>query len=94
LLRGERAIIGGMPKSLKWGAGRAGYGLGPAIIRYLFSCGYRVDGKASGAGAGWTRADVVDRTSGEARGVRWVRAKPGGGFEIVSQDPNVRRLAS
>lgn len=83
-----------MPKSLKQ-RGSTVHGLGPSILRFLFSCGYRVPGRTSAAGGGWVRADVVDRTSLEEVGVRWVRPKQGGGgFEIVSQDPHARRAAS
>jgi hypothetical protein len=68
-----------------------------AICRYLFSCGYEVVGQARKAG-GWFRAEVKDRKTGEARGIRWVRPRQGerSGYEVRSTDPDpkVRSLDS
>ena len=65
----------------------AGSGAAPAMVaRYLVSCGYRVAGSLEPQGS-WLTAPVLDRRTGDARGRRWVRCRPEGGYEVRSVAP-------
>lgn len=54
--------------------------------RFLHSCGLKV-GRLSYIGGGWYSGECVDRDTGEPRGMRWIRSKASGGFEIRKEAP-------